>query len=47
MRPFTRFVIELKHGIYPGLISEISETIINYKITLSQTIITPPPSINS
>ena len=42
MRLITRFVIELKHGIYPGLISEISETIINHKIILLQTTITPP-----
>jgi len=42
MRLITRFVIKLKHGIYPGLISEISETIINHKIILAQTIITPP-----
>ena len=46
MRFITKFVIKLKHGIYLSLISEISETIINYKIILSRTTI-PPPSINS
>lgn len=42
MRFITKFVIKLKHGIYSGLISEIPETIINYKIILAQTTITPP-----
>ena len=47
MRLITRFVIELKHGIYLSLIPESFGNIINYKIILLQTTITPPPSINS